>query len=220
MRSRRLLVTALSMVLAFSANAVEYTMIKGDTLWSLAKLYLKDPYQWPRITHKDGSKIVDERRIPIGTVVLIPNSLANQKAKAELKPSTDEPDKLELLVTDTKTVTPIKNAKSVTVNEPILIDDELTDTTPPVITKALLIVDEADTDKEEEKSPIVNRPVITNASLEKMIRSQQSDRVMRLLDYNITKKEGNVRAYFGDQEVVIDVAILIEEMEKARGKQQ
>lgn len=47
-----------------------HTMREGDTLWSLARKYYDDPYRWTEIKKKNNIK--DERKIPIGKVLIIP----------------------------------------------------------------------------------------------------------------------------------------------------
>ncbi len=68
-------------------SSLSYSMRKGDTLWSLAKTYLADPYRWPEIEKADGSPIGNPRRMSIGTQLFIPVGIANDLAKQELSPS-------------------------------------------------------------------------------------------------------------------------------------
>jgi hypothetical protein len=65
-------------------------MVKGDTLWALSERYLKDPYLWPQITYLDGTAVSEPRRMPIGTLLLIPSQIANERALLELPSSEQE----------------------------------------------------------------------------------------------------------------------------------
>ena len=69
---------------ALHAQHYKYSMVKGDTLWALAQKYLQDPYQWPSITYLDGSSVKYPKRMPIGTLLLIPTKNANPIAQEEL----------------------------------------------------------------------------------------------------------------------------------------
>jgi hypothetical protein len=84
-----LFVSALS--LAIPVHSFEYAMVKGDTLWSLSERYLKDPYLWPQITYLDGTVVKEPRRMPIGTLLLIPKTIANGRAITELEESKQLP---------------------------------------------------------------------------------------------------------------------------------
>ena len=59
-------------------------MIKGDTLWSLSKVYLKNPYLWKQITYVDGKTVSEPRSMPIGTLLLIKKGIANEHALSAL----------------------------------------------------------------------------------------------------------------------------------------
>lgn len=75
----------------FSAQALaaQYTFVEDDTLWSISKVYLNSPYEWPRIKNLDGSPIQDIYRIPIGHTVFIPDQIIKPEklSKIELEPT-------------------------------------------------------------------------------------------------------------------------------------
>lgn len=63
-------------------KAIIHTMVKGDTLWSLSKIYFNDPYIWAKITELDGNPVPDVYRIPTGHKVLVrPEIKANPQIK-------------------------------------------------------------------------------------------------------------------------------------------
>lgn len=86
--------------------SLEYTMVKGDTLWDLSNTYLKNPYLWAQITYMDGKKVSEPRRMPIGTLLLINKDIANPRALIELNKEIldvgKEPKKKEEHILDTK----------------------------------------------------------------------------------------------------------------------
>lgn len=47
-----------------------YKVVKGDTLWAIARKFYNNPYRWPEIKAKNGIK--NERLLQIGTVLIIP----------------------------------------------------------------------------------------------------------------------------------------------------
>jgi len=78
------IVLVVSTISCFSSSALEYRMVKGDTLWRLSEVYLKDPYLWPQITYLDGTVVTEPRSMPIGTLLIINKSIANSRALLEL----------------------------------------------------------------------------------------------------------------------------------------
>lgn len=52
---------------------LRHVVQQGDTLQHIAQLYLQDPLQWPELASLNGVR--DPRRLPIGSVILIPKSL-------------------------------------------------------------------------------------------------------------------------------------------------
>lgn len=89
--------------------SIEYTFVKGDTLWDLSISYLKDPYKWPEIKNLDGSSVANVRKIPIGHKVIIPNEIVKETilALSESEISAGENDVISLDDTDHETL--IKN---------------------------------------------------------------------------------------------------------------
>lgn len=49
-----------------------YTLVKGDTLWSVAKRFLGNGARWPEIQKLNGIKDSEIRRLPIGLVLKLP----------------------------------------------------------------------------------------------------------------------------------------------------
>jgi len=82
-----------SILICFPSLSLEYRMVKGDTLWSLSKVYLKNPYLWAQITYLDGTVVSEPRRMPIGTLLLINKSIANPRALSELVEEPTNSDK-------------------------------------------------------------------------------------------------------------------------------
>lgn len=62
------------------AESVKYTVVKDDTLWALANLYLRDPFLWPQIEREDGLSIGDPKLLQIGTLLVIKKNIASAKA--------------------------------------------------------------------------------------------------------------------------------------------
>jgi LysM repeat protein len=49
-----------------------YTMVAGDTLWSVAKRFLGDGTRWREIQQLNGIRDCDIRRLPVGKVLKLP----------------------------------------------------------------------------------------------------------------------------------------------------
>ncbi|MBQ4839833.1 LysM peptidoglycan-binding domain-containing protein [Pseudoalteromonas luteoviolacea] len=77
-------------MLGQKVSALEYTVVKGDTLWSLSEKYLKDPFRWPEIKKASGETVLYPRKMPIGLKLYIPYDIANNRARTELKLSPSE----------------------------------------------------------------------------------------------------------------------------------
>ena len=53
---------------------VTHVVKKGDTLWDIAKAYLKDPFRWPEVFQRNTDVVENPHWIYPGEVIRIPNS--------------------------------------------------------------------------------------------------------------------------------------------------
>jgi nucleoid-associated protein YgaU len=51
-------------------SVITHTIVKGDTLWSLAVRYLGNGQKWPEIQKLNGG--IDPLKLPIGKILKIP----------------------------------------------------------------------------------------------------------------------------------------------------
>ena len=72
---------------------VRHVVIPGDTLWSIASKFLKDPWRWPQIWGLNREQVKNPHKIYPGDIILLEKTrhgarlrLANEKASVKLSP--------------------------------------------------------------------------------------------------------------------------------------
>ncbi len=64
---------------------VYHFVIRGNTLWELAERYYGDPYLWREIHNTNSDRLINPRRMRIGTVVRIPAAMMTEKPEPRLE---------------------------------------------------------------------------------------------------------------------------------------
>jgi LysM repeat protein len=64
---------------------VTHVVKKGDTLWDIARAYLKDPFKWPEVFQRNTDVVENPHWIYPGEVIRIPNSEVRPEVLAELR---------------------------------------------------------------------------------------------------------------------------------------
>lgn len=67
-----------------SPNEVSYTVKNGDTLWDLARTYLKNPFRWPDLFRRNADVVKNPHWIYPGEVIRIPASEVKPEALSQL----------------------------------------------------------------------------------------------------------------------------------------
>jgi len=76
---------------------VSHVVKKGDTLWDIAKAYLKDPFRWPEVFQRNTDVVENPHWIYPGEVIRISNSEVRPEVLARVStkpvPVVEEPDR-------------------------------------------------------------------------------------------------------------------------------
>lgn len=67
-------------------QVVKHTVKKGDTLWDIAKFYLKDPFKWPEVFHANTDIIKNPHWIYPGQILTIEGSAVRDEVAAQVGP--------------------------------------------------------------------------------------------------------------------------------------
>jgi hypothetical protein len=74
-------------------NEVVHVVKRGDTLWDLAKAYLKDPFRWPEVFQRNTDIVENPHWIYPGETIRVPSSEVKPEVLARIStkpaPSTD-----------------------------------------------------------------------------------------------------------------------------------
>jgi len=65
-----------------TSREVKHVVKKGDTLWDLAQTYLKNPFRWPEIFHRNTDIVKDPHWIYPGEVIRISGNEVKPEALA------------------------------------------------------------------------------------------------------------------------------------------
>lgn len=66
---------------------VKHTVKRGDTLWDIAKFYLKDPFRWPEVFHANTDIVKNPHWIYPGQVLTIDGSAVKPEVAANVEPN-------------------------------------------------------------------------------------------------------------------------------------
>jgi hypothetical protein len=83
---------------------VTHVVKKGDTLWDIAKAYLKDPFRWPEVFRRNTDVVENPHWIYPGEVIRIPNGEVRPEvlARVSTKPAPPPVAELERTVFSTQ----------------------------------------------------------------------------------------------------------------------
>src|SRR5678815_2848500 len=72
-----------------AADEVEHVVKKGDTLWDIAKEYLKDPFKWPEVFRRNSDIVENPHWIYPGENIRIPRGEVKPEvlARIDTKPA-------------------------------------------------------------------------------------------------------------------------------------
>src|SRR6185312_6760111 len=65
-------------------SVVKHTVKRGDTLWDIAKFYLKDPFRWPEVFHANTDIVKNPHWIYPGQVLTIDGSAVKPEVAARV----------------------------------------------------------------------------------------------------------------------------------------
>lgn len=112
-----------------------YIVVHGDTLWSVAARFLKDPWRWPEIWHQNKNQLKNPHKIYPGNIIVLEKTttgnhlkLSDEKATIKLSPK----KRIEKLSAPGIPAIPINKIKPF-LSQPLVIEKDALDHAPLIL---------------------------------------------------------------------------------------
>jgi hypothetical protein len=111
-----------------------YIVVKGDTMWTISKRFLKDPWRWPDVWHMNQDQIKNPQLIYPGNIIVLDRSRGEPQLKLAIPISEAKLDpkvRVQAIPSDIPSISP--SLIEPFLSQPLVIEEGGLDNSPKIV---------------------------------------------------------------------------------------